>query len=134
MSDLIELQRKYVALHKRAKDLTAELKSLGDQIGELEPILAEQMAAIGQSSTKIDGMRLTMRVTPRVGKLKEVPTEDFCKTLEGTPWAWLVKPNVNANTLQATMKEVIEETGDLPPQLAPMLRRWDQVNLVVTAR
>lgn len=134
MSDLITLQKRYVELYDQLADLAEQSKKLQDEKDKLEPILAEQMTAIGQNSTHIDGRRLTVRTTPRIGKKGEVSTEALCEALKGTEWAFLVKEAVNAQTLQATMKEVVEEKGSLPPELEPLLRKWDQTVVAVTKR
>jgi len=131
-SSLIDLQRRYVALHQQIKDLEQQAKDAQAEKDELEETLAEQMGMIGQKSTQVDGMRLTVRVTPRIGKRGDVPMEDLCRALENTEFAFLVKPAVNAMTLQASMKEIVEERGGLPEELVPLLRQWDQNVVAVT--
>lgn len=131
-SNLIDLQRRYVALHKQIQELEFQVKDAQAAKSELEQNLAEQMTLIGQNNTQVDGMRLTVRVTPRIGKRGEVPMETLCAALANSEFAWLVKPAVNAQTLQASMKEVFEERGELPAEIAPLLRQWDQTLVAVT--
>lgn len=130
--DLISMQQHYLRLHRQRGEMAERLKALDQDLEELEQRLAEQMAAIGQKSTQIEGMRLTVRVTPRIGKRGEISMEEFCDAVRGTEYGWMVKPSIHAQTLQATMKEVVEERGALPPELQPYLRQWDQIVVAVT--
>jgi hypothetical protein len=129
---IIEMQRAYVRLHTERQNLKDKLEEIEGKLEQTEQILADAMVSIGQNSTQIDGKRLTVRVTPRIGKRAEVPMEELCDALDGTEWGWLVKPGVNAQTLQATMKEVVEERGELPDCLKQLLRQWDQIVVAVT--
>jgi len=130
---LIEMQQQYLSLRRDLAEQEDSLKKARKKASELEQLLAEQMKALGQTSTVLEGKRLTVRSTPRIGKKGDVPMEILCTTLAGTPWSFLVKDSVHPQSLQATMKEVVEENGQLPPELEPLLRCWEQVSVAVTS-
>ena len=132
LDGLIDLQRYYIQLRAQIDERDAELKEQRKRCTEVEGQLAEQMAAIGQPHTMIDGHRLTVRTTPRISKRSNVTAEQLIGVIKNTDFAWMVKPGVHAQTLQATMKEVLEEQGKLPDELEPLLRRWDQTTVAVT--
>jgi hypothetical protein len=133
MSDLIELQRRYIAIRDAKDKLDAEAKECQKSIDELQGILAERMAAIGQPHTVVDGRRLTVRTTPRIGKRGDVTMEQLCDVLGGIPELdFLVKPAVHAGSLQSTLKEIVEEEGELPEAVEPLVRCWEQTVVAVT--
>ena len=129
---LIALQREYIRLRAQAAEQEAAAKETKADCYRLETILAERMAAIGQSHTIVNGMRLTVRTTPRITKRSDVPMDQLCEGLKMTDLAPLVKLGVHAGSLQAACKELIEECGDLPAEIAGMLKRWDQTVVAVT--
>ena len=132
LDGLIAMQRLYLQLRAQAAEREGELKDLKQRCAEIESQLAEQMAAIGQSHTIVDGMRLTVRTTPRIAKRAEVPMEQLCAGLRMTALAFLVKAGVHAGSLQSAVKEMIDEHGDIPPEIAGMVNRWDQTVVAVT--
>ena len=131
--NLIQQQQKYLTLRAEREKLEKKTKELRGQLDSLESLLAEEMAAIGQPHTVVDGQRLTVRTTPRVGKRKDVSMDHLCKALvEVEGLEFLVRPNVHAGSLQTAMKEIIEETGSLPPTIRELVQRWDQTVVAVT--
>ena len=133
LDGLITQQRHFIQLRKQIDERDAELKALRNRSDELQAILAEQMALIGQPHTVVDGHRLTVRTTPRIGKRGDVTMEKLCDVLGGLPELdFLVKPAVHAMKLQATLKEIVEEEGKLPEAVEPLVRQWEQVTVAVT--
>lgn len=131
--DLIQQQQMYLKLRSEREELEKKAKELQGQLDSLEALLAEEMASIGQTHTVVDGQRLTVRTTPRIGKRKDVPTEVLCEALKATDGLeFLVKPGVHAGSLQSAMREILDETGSLPPTIDELLRRWDQTVVAVT--
>lgn len=130
--NLIEMQQKYLGVHLQCSELKAQLAECENRKEELAQTLAEEMALVGQKTTQVGGMKLTVRITPRIGKRKDVAMEDLCAAVNGTDLEFLVKPYIHPQTLQATLKEIIEDKGALPSDLEPMLRRWDQTVVAVT--
>lgn len=134
MSDsLIEAQRRFIALRRTKDDLEARAKAVQQQIDELTPVLAEQMAALGQSHTILDGVRLQVQVKPRISKRSDVPTERFCEVLRAVPeLAYLVKPGVHYGQMQSALKEILEQDGELPGAVADAVRVYEQTVLYTT--
>lgn len=74
-----------------------------------------------------------MRTTPRIGKRGDVTMETLIGVLENhADLAYLVKPGVHAGQFQSAMKEIVKEEGELPADVAPLVRRWDQAVVAVT--
>lgn len=129
---LIPLQQKYIKLRQRQDDLVVVAKDLSEQIEIIQGLLAEQMAAIGQTHTVINGRRLTVRTTPRIGKRGDVTMETLVGVLENhADLTYLVKPGVHAGQFQAAMKEVLSDTGELPADIELLVKRWDQTVVAV---
>ena len=133
MSDsLIAAQRNYIALRRTKDDLEKRAKDVGKQMADLEPVIAEQMAAIGQSHTILDGARLTVQTKSRISKRGDVDTALLCAVFGKDPdLAFLVRPNVHPQQMQAALREIIEERGSLPDAVEPLVRVYDQTILAV---
>lgn len=132
MADLIELQKKFLRLRADKDALEQKKTELNQEINALQDVLAEQMSAIGQTHTIVDGHRLTVRTTPRIAKLGCIQMDAFCEVLSKTDLAFLVKPSVHAGSLQSALKEILEETGALPKPLEELVKRWDQTVVAVS--
>lgn len=130
--DLIAAQRLYIKLRAERDEAEASLKALQRRIDGLQASLVEQMCANGQTSTTLDGYRLVLRTTPRITRFHGVSSEELCEVLRPTEFSSLIKPNVNAQSLQAAMREVIEDSGGLPEELEPYLKIWEQTVIAVS--
>ncbi len=132
MLDLIALQQKFLALREERDAAKAHASALEAQYREMEATLAEHMKMLGQTSTSLNGKKLTVRVTPRFGRAKEISAEEFCERLTGTRWSFLVKPSVHPQSLQGAMREEIDLNGKLPDEIAPLISTYEQITVAVT--
>jgi hypothetical protein len=129
---LIERQLEFLALREERDALKDQLHKVERKYHELEQRLAEEMKLIGQTSTQLNGKRLTVRITPRFSKRQDLLMADFCRALENTAWEWMVQPGVNSGVLQGAMREEIEVSGLLPEPLDKLVEQYDQIVVSVT--
>lgn len=131
---LLELQERYLGLREELDAAEEKAKAMKGQYESLQETLAEAMAAAGQTSTTLHGKRLTLRITPRISRAQTATAEALIDALNrDAGFAFLVKPGVNAQSLQGAMKEYMDQNdNELPPALAPYLNVWEQVNVAIT--
>ena len=130
---LITAQRRFIELRKQKDELDKQLKAVKATLQGMELTIAEQMAAIGQSHTILDGVRLQVRTQRRIGKRGTVEMQILCERLKGMEdLAFLVKDYVHSNSLQSALKEILDDTGTLPEEVAELVNVYEQTLLFTT--
>jgi hypothetical protein len=94
---------------RRNKDEAAEIKTEKDF---LAPRILDLMGQDGVTSVKVGGRTVHMRRTiwPKI----ETDRDDVMRALEMAGWGDIVKPNYNANTLAAMIRELDRDDEDMP--------------------
>src|SRR5690554_3702214 len=152
-----DLQR-LVELHQRKRQLEAELKEVNNDIAILDEQLRQNLfEPNGYSSLRLNGATISIRTDTYVGTSDGVDREEAARRLARSKhFGYLVKPNYNANSLSAAVRERIADyaasQGDrllmldaeerrekllraaLGPSLAPYFKLTEKQRLVVTKR
>jgi seryl-tRNA synthetase len=110
----IELAKEFIELDAAVKDMDAELKELKAKRDELNTQLADAMLADEMQSINVQGRLLYVFVQKQASYKKEIE-DRFFEELRGHGLGAIIKPNVNHNTLNATVRELITANNDEVP-------------------
>jgi len=141
MSDTINLKavREFVRIKKKIDTLETQVEELKTQRDQLIEIIAAEFAAAGIDALpiKVDGEAVNVYTQqPLIVWRKEgVDTEQLVDALKdsGEDWSFMVKETVNANTLQAEVRNRLADGDTLPPALADTLNIFTKTELRVKA-
>lgn len=112
---------------KKAEDM---LKEINEMIAQTEEQLVEQMVAEEMQNFTRNGRQfvLTSR-TYANAKAGMMPA--ICDWMKGHELGDMVKESIHPQTLQAWVKEQIEEVGALPEELEPLLNVYEKSGISI---
>ena len=115
---MIELHREKLDLKTRTENNTAEIKLL-------EPVIATQFAAQQiQQQKNMQGETVYLQRDIRASLVRDEngDLEEAHQALRDHGLAWLVKDNVNGNSLSAWIREQKTQDTEIPEDLLPYLK------------
>lgn len=122
-----EYLTEYIQLHHERDELEAELKHVCERIAALREPLVEWMACNGTQSVNQNGRTVYLKCNRYVSRRSEVSPEDLQRALRETQWDYLVKPNVNARSLQCAILEALDSDQPIPQSVLDCLTIGEQV-------
>jgi len=128
--ELFDISDKLVILRDRKKELEDELKEVNSDITEIEERLVAAMVAEEMQNFTRNGKQfiLTSR-TYASAKSGMMPA--ICDWMKGHELGDMVKESVHPQTLQAWVKEKMEEAGALPEELGEMLNVYEKSGISI---
>jgi vacuolar-type H+-ATPase subunit I/STV1 len=96
--------REFVSLENRKKDLDAELKSVKQQLDDLEEALVPQFIEDGVQKMTVDGRTVSIQQDVYASPLND--REDVVDALKQSELGQYVAENYNTNSLTAFVREV----------------------------
>jgi vacuolar-type H+-ATPase subunit I/STV1 len=96
--------REFVSLENRKKDLDAELKSVKQQLDDLEEALVPQFIEDGVQRMTVDGRTVSIQQDVYASPLND--REDVVDALKQSELGQYVAENYNTNSLTAFVREV----------------------------
>jgi len=128
--ELFDISDKLVILRDRKKELEDELKEVNSDITETEEQLVAAMVEEEMQNFTRNGRQfiLTNRTyaNAKAGMMPEI-----CSWMKDNGLADMVKESVHPQTLQAWVKEQLEEVGALPKELGEMLNVYEKSGISI---
>lgn len=113
---------------KAAADAAEAAATIAKQrYAELDQTLAQRMALAQIDAIRVRGYNLALRTQTYVS-VRAGAMDALCAWLRATQ-PELVTEGVHPSTLRAWVKEVREERGDLPPEVADLLNVYDKLTV-----
>lgn len=110
--------REFYQLCEKIKDMEDFVKQLKAERDEAAEELMEQWMETGETQVKCDGRCIHLHNRTYAKKLAS--DEEVYAALRASGHGALIKDNVPANTLAATIREELETNEELPPE-------WDGI-------
>jgi len=128
--DLFTTADRLVTLRDRKKELEDELKEVNAEIAETEEQLVSAMIEEEMQNFTRNGKQfiLTNR-TYANAKAGMMPA--ICEWMKDNGLADMVKESVHPQTLQAWVKEQLEEVGALPEELEPLVNVYEKSGISI---
>ena len=128
--DLFTTADRLVTLRDRKKELEDELKEVNAEIAETEEQLVSAMIEEEMQNFTRNGRQfiLTNRTyaNAKAGMMPEI-----CSWMKDNGLADMVKESVHPQTLQAWVKEQLEEVGALPEELEPLVNVYEKSGISI---
>jgi hypothetical protein len=137
MSDTLNLDtvRRFVRVKNKIAEVEEQLEHLKAEREKLAEIVAADMAVAGVDAVplSVDGESFNVYTQqPLIVWRKEgVSAEQLVEACRDAGLEWIVKENVNANTLQAEVREMLANGDKLDPKLANALTIFQKTELRV---
>jgi hypothetical protein len=126
-----ELQKRYVALMDRRKELERELENVKEDMTRIEGPIIDQMLENGMQRVTLDGRTLSIR-TERWPKFRPgMGQEQLQVALRECGLSYLIKETVNSNSLRSAMIEA-QDNGGIPEALSAVSELTEQRKLSAT--
>lgn len=126
---MLNVAKEFIEINKQIDDLDQRLKELKVDRDSLNERLTQEMIDNEMQSLNCRGKILYLNTTLQASYNKEIQ-DKFFEVLEGHGYGALIKPTVNANTLKATVREMIEQNdGELPTWLDGMVTTFHQTKV-----
>lgn len=128
--ELFDISDKLVILRDRKKELEDELKEVNSDITETEEQLVAAMVEEEMQNFTRNGRQfvLTSR-TYANAKAGMMPA--ICDWMKGHELGDMVKESVHPQTLQAWVKEKMEEAGALPEELSELVNVYEKSGISI---
>ena len=126
--------RAYKELLDRKDELAEQNKENNAALEEMERIIAQQMIDEEKPDTTVDGFKYSLQEKTAYSKLGEDKLMekglDFLEVLREEGFGDLIVERVDTRTLNAAMNNLVEETGELPENLAECLSVYSQLKIL----
>lgn len=130
---LIEMVRDYQTLLERKDSLSEETKANNAAIEAAKERISQQMVDDDCPSISTGGYKFTLQAKTIYSKKSEA---DIARTgttlfevLRDEGLGDIIQEQVNTRTLQSTMKDYVEEYGDLSDDLKKVIRSYDTYDI-----
>ena len=122
---LQDLTDRMIELHREKVDLKTRLENNGAEIKLLEPVISKRFAAQQiQQQRNMKGEMVYLQRDLRASLVRDEngDLEEAHQALREHGLAWLVKDNVNGNSLSAWIREQKTQDTEIPEDLLPYLK------------
>ena len=131
---LLEMVREYNELLDEKNGLKEATKRNNEAIDEKKKEIAQQMIDDDVTSISVGGYKFFLQDKTIYSKKSEEALMaaglDFLTVLREQGLGDIIQETVNTRTLQSTVKNLVEETGSLPEDLAEILNVYDTYEIV----
>ncbi len=126
---LLDMVKSYQSLLERKDDLEEQTKANNAAIEAAKKEIAQQM--VDEDCPRISTGGYCFSLTPKTSYSKRSEAElaangaDFFAVLRDEGLGDIIKETVNARTLQSTLRNYVEEYGELSEELNMVVRSYD---------
>ena len=128
-----ELAMEYQEHLEMKDELAEQTKKNNKTIEELKQKLAERMVDEDMPQIGLGDYIYSLSDITKYSKKSDVDLQaagiDFFEVLREQGFGDLITETVNARTLQSSMKNLVEERGELPEELAEVLNTYDTYDI-----
>ncbi len=128
MDGLFTLADRLVELRDRKDALQDELKAINAEIKEIDRELAEMMLSEELQNFSRNGRMFYLRTDTYVSAIAD-RKPDLIDWLKANGLGELVQETVHPRTLTATVKELLEEEGELPEGLTELVHVYEETTV-----
>lgn len=126
---MIERAKELLRLQDEIQRLEAEIKEKKQERERVNDELAEEMLDAEMQSMNVCGRVLYLN-TKRVASYKKEIADQFFDCLKAHGFGAIIKPNINHNTLNATVREIAENNGgELPEWISDMVDIFEKTTV-----
>lgn len=126
---LLEMVREYNELLNEKDGLKEATKKNNEAIEQKKREIAQQMIDDDVPNISVGGYKFFLQDKTIYSKKSEEALRaaglDFLEVLRDQGLGDIIQETVNTRTLQSTVKNLVEETGELPEELAEILNVYD---------
>lgn len=126
---LLEMIREYNELLNEKDGLKEATKKNNEAIEQKKQEIAQQMIDDDVPNISVGGYKFFLQDKTIYSKKSEEVLRaaglDFLEVLRDQGLGDIIQETVNTRTLQSTVKNLVEETGELPEELAEILNVYD---------
>lgn len=130
---LLKMLEEYNALLDEKDRLKEEIKKNNAEIEKRKEELAQQMIDDDVPSISVGGYKFFLQDKTIYSKKSEEALQaagiDFLEVLREQGLGDIIVETVNSRTLQSTVKNLVDETGELPEELAEVLNKYDTYDI-----
>lgn len=130
---LLKMLEEYNALLDEKDRLKEEIKKNNAEIEKRKEELAQQMIDDDVPSISVGGYKFFLQDKTIYSKKSEEALQaagiDFLEVLREQGLGDIIVETVNSRTLQSTVKNLVDETGELPEELAEVLNTYDTYDI-----
>jgi hypothetical protein len=133
LNSFVEPMRQFVRIKNeiaKAEEALEELKKHRDALAD---VIITELATAGIDSVPltVDGQTFNVHMAQPlvVWRNEGVTTEALVDAAKKCDVAWMVKEQVSAQTLQAHVRELLADGGEVPEEMAPLLNIFTKTEL-----
>lgn len=131
--NLLEMIEEYNELLEAKDGLKEATKKNNEAIEAKKAEIAQQMIDDDVPSISVGGYKFFLQDKTIYSKKAEAALQtlglDFLETLREQGLGDIIVETVNPRTLQSTVKNLVDETGELPEELAEVLNVYDTYDI-----
>ena len=128
MEDLFDKAKSLEVLRSKKKLIEEALKQCNKDIDSAEKELSEEMIQKEVQSFVLKGKTFYLSTRTYASAIAETKTE-FMSELKSNGYAELVIETVNYQTLSAFVREMLEETDELPKWIKPYVSVYEKTSI-----
>jgi len=128
--ELFDISDKLVILRDRKKELEDELKEVNSDITETEEQLVAAMVEEEMQNFTRNGRQFIL-TSRTYASAKSGMMTAICVWMKENGLGDMVKESVHPQTLQAWVKEQLEEVGALPEELEPLVNVYEKSGISI---
>jgi hypothetical protein len=113
--------KQYAKLANEKEEAKARLKVIDEKMVVLEPEILSYLENQGGAKVTVDGRTLSIRTETWAAKSENVSWETACDVLSKNGFADMVGPRFNAQSLSASIREMIRDGEEVPAPVAEVL-------------
>ena len=128
MRELFDLSDRLKELRIQKGNLEDEIKGITQIIDKIEMEMSDRMLEHDLQRFNRNGTTFYYKVSPKFSPLA-TEKEAVFRWLKENGYDGIVKETVHHQTFNATMKELVEEEGDIPEGLADKVALYEKVSI-----
>jgi hypothetical protein len=133
LASFVDPIRQFVRVKREIAELEAQVDEMKKHRDALAEIILTELAAAGVSSIplEVDGQTFNVHMAEPliVWRNEGVTSEMLVDAAKKTDLAYMVKEQISAQTLQAHIRELLADGGEIPAELKPLLNVFTKPEL-----
>jgi len=133
LASFVEPIRQFVRVKREIAELEAQVDEMKKHRDALAEIIITELSTAGVSSMPLDvdgqTFNVHMAMPLIVWRNEGVTSEMLVEAAKKTDMAYMVKEQISSQTLQAHIRELLADGGDIPEELKPLLNVFSKPEL-----
>lgn len=133
LSSFLDPVRQFVRIKKEIAELEAQVDEMKKHRDALAELIITELATAGVSSMPldVDGQTFNVHMVEPliVWRNEGVTSEMLVDAAKKTDFAYMVKEQINSQTLQAHIRELLADGGEIPAEIKPLLNVFTKPEL-----